>query len=136
MSLFKVSILTPDKILFQSNEVKELVLPTTTGKMGVLANHSPLMTGIDIGQMLISDSSNSNWISIAVFGGFALIKENTVMLVVSEATFGSEINVEEAEKNFFEAKESVTKAKDQKEKMETTLALKRARACYEAARTL
>jgi F0F1-type ATP synthase epsilon subunit len=46
--------------------------------------------------------------------------------------FGSEIDSAEAEKAFTEAKASLEKAASRKEKVESTLAFKRARANYEA----
>jgi ATP synthase F1 epsilon subunit len=132
MSLFEVSIMTPDAILFSSKEVKEVVLPTTTGRMGILANHAPLVTGLDIGVMLISDSNDSNWTSVALLGGFALMKDNKVRIVVSEAKFGRDIDRQEAETVFLKAQEDLAKVEGKKEKIESTLALKRARARYEA----
>ena len=135
MSLFEVSIITPEQILF-SSKVEEIVLPTTTGRMGVLANHAPLVTGLDIGVMLVSSSeesaSNSGWMKIALLGGFALMKDNKVTIVVSEAKFGNDIDAKDAEKNFSEAKQNLEKAQDLKEKIEYTLALKKARARFEA----
>jgi ATP synthase F1 epsilon subunit len=132
MSLFEVCIMSPDEILLDSKEVKELVLPTTTGRMGVLSNHSPLVTGLEIGVMLISTAKSSNWTTVALLGGFALIKNNKVTVVVSGAQLGSNINIDEAEKNFSEAKAKLEKATDRKEKIESTLNLKRTRATYEA----
>jgi len=132
MNLFELCIMTPDKILFDSKDVREIVLPTTTGRMGVLANHTPLVTGLDIGVMLISTSTNQNWSNVSLLGGFALMKDNKVTVVVSEAMFGSEIDSAEAEKAFTEAKASLEKAASRKEKVESTLAFKRARANYEA----
>jgi ATP synthase F1 epsilon subunit len=51
MSL-KVCIMTPDRI-FWNKEVEEIILPTNTGQMGVLTNHAPVITALDIGVMSI-----------------------------------------------------------------------------------
>ena len=134
MSAFEISIMTPDRVLFSSTEIKEIVLPTTTGRMGILANHTPLVTGLDIGVMLVSTVSDSNWMNLALLGGFALIKDSKVTIVVSDAEFGSNIDTQEAEKSFLEAKERLEKAEDRKEKIECKLALKRSCARYEASK--
>ena len=48
----QVCIMTPDRI-FWNQQAEEIILPTNTGQMGVLKNHAPLMTALDIGVMLI-----------------------------------------------------------------------------------
>ena len=37
----------PDRIFFK-DKVKEIILPTLSGQMGVLKGHIPLLTGLDI----------------------------------------------------------------------------------------
>ena len=78
MSL-KVCIMTPDRI-FWNDQAEEIILPTNTGQMGVLSNHAPLITALDIGVMLIR--ANNDWISIALMGGFALVKQNQITVLV------------------------------------------------------
>ena len=77
MSL-KVCIMTPDRI-FWNDQAEEIILPTNTGQMGVLSNHAPLITALDIGVMLIR--ANNDWISIALMGGFALVKQNQITIL-------------------------------------------------------
>lgn len=134
MSSFEVSIVTPAQISFESSEITDLVLPTTTGRIGILANHSPLLTGIDIGMMLISSTNEANWIPVAVSGGFGLIRDNKLTLVVREAEFASDIDFDKAESDLNEAKETLSKAADQKQTMEATLSLKRAQARFDTAK--
>ena len=135
MNLFEVSVMTPDKILFTSKEVREIVLPTTTGRMGILANHTALITGLDIGVLFLSTESEPNWAKVALNGGFALIKDNKVTIVVSGAKYGVEINTAEAKSAFLSAKTNLEKAQDRKEIIELALVLQRARVDYEASQT-
>ncbi len=44
------TLLVPDRV-FWKDEVKEIILPTLSGQMGVLKGHIPLLTGLDIGRM-------------------------------------------------------------------------------------
>ena len=69
----QVCIMTPDRI-FWNDQADEIILPTNTGQMGVLTNHAPLITALDIGVTLIR--SNADWIPVALMGGFALVKQN------------------------------------------------------------
>jgi F-type H+-transporting ATPase subunit epsilon len=57
--------------------------------MGVLTNHIPLLTGLDTGVVLIRNESSSNWINVVVTGGFALVNNNKVTILVNEAELGS-----------------------------------------------
>lgn len=41
--------LLPDRVFLRDN-IKEILLPTLTGQMGVLKGHIPLLTGLDIGR--------------------------------------------------------------------------------------
>ena len=134
MSL-KVSVMAPDRVFYTAT-VSEVILPTSTGQMGILTNHTPLITGLDIGVMLVREeknsSSNSNdWISMALMGGFALIKENTVTILVNDAELASTIDRAQAEKAFQEAQLAFEKADGRKEKIETSLTFKRARARFQ-----
>nr|NP_050812.1 ATP synthase CF1 epsilon subunit [Nephroselmis olivacea]Q9TL33.1 RecName: Full=ATP synthase epsilon chain, chloroplastic; AltName: Full=ATP synthase F1 sector epsilon subunit; AltName: Full=F-ATPase epsilon subunit [Nephroselmis olivacea]AAD54783.1 CF1 epsilon subunit of ATP synthase [Nephroselmis olivacea] len=129
MSL-QVRILTPEQV-FLNVSADEIILPTNTGQMGVLTNHTPLITAIDIGPMLVR--SESTWQSMALLGGLALVKDNQVIILVNEAELGSDINAEEAETTFLAAKEALANSKTRKDQIENNLAFKRARVRYQVA---
>jgi ATP synthase F1 epsilon subunit len=126
MSL-KVCIMAPDRVFWNAS-AEEIILPTNTGQMGVLANHTPLVTGLDIGVMLVRPSKGSPWTSMALMGGFALIKDNTVTILVNDAELAEKIDPTAAEKAFTEAQAALEKADGRKEKIEASLTFKRARA--------
>nr|AOC61397.1 CF1 epsilon subunit of ATP synthase [Rhexinema sarcinoideum] len=127
MSL-QICILTPDKV-FWNQEAEEIIVPTNTGQMGVLTNHAPIITALDIGIMSIR--TQKEWTSIALMGGFALVKQNQVTVLVNSAESKETIDSAEAEQAFLEAKEQLEKALGQKEKVEANFAFKRARARYQ-----
>ena len=124
----QVCIMTPDRI-FWNDQAEEIILPTNTGQMGVLASHAPLITALDIGVMLIR--SKNEWISVALMGGFALVKQNIVTVLVNEAESAKTINSEEAESVFVSAKTKLEEAEGQKQKVEANFAFKKARARYQ-----
>ena len=124
----QVSIMTPDRV-FWNEEAEELILPTNTGQMGVLTNHAPLITALDIGIMLIR--TKKEWVSVALMGGFALVKQNQITVLVNEAESANTIESAEAEKAFAEAKERLESARTEKERIEATFTFKRARTLYQ-----
>jgi len=127
MSL-KVCIMAPDRVFWNAT-AEEIILPTNTGQMGILTNHTPLITGLDIGVMMVREEKSKNeWISMALMGGFALIQENTVTILVNDAELSTSINPVKAEQAFLEAQTAFEKADGRKEKIETSLTFKRARA--------
>jgi ATP synthase F1 epsilon subunit len=136
MSL-KVQIMAPDRVFWNAT-AEEIILPTNTGQMGILTNHTAVITGLDIGVMLVRESASSGgkagsneWTSMALMGGFALIKENTVTILVNDAELASTIDRTKAEQAFQEAQVAFEKADGRKEKIETSLAFKRARARFQ-----
>jgi len=124
----QVCIMTPDRI-FSNQEAEEIILPTNTGQMGVLSNHAPLMTALDVGVML--SRTKSQWTSVALMGGFALIKQNQVTVLVNQAESPEAIDPDQAEKTYQEAQAKWLEASGQKQKVEANFALKRARARYQ-----
>jgi ATP synthase F1 epsilon subunit len=127
MSL-KLQIMTPDKI-FLKEEAEEIILPTNTGQIGILKNHAPLITALDIGVMLLR--SQKNWTPIALMGGFALIKNNQVTILVNEADSIDTINTETIEQDYLEAKDKMEQATNVKDKVEANFSFKRERARYQ-----
>ena len=51
MSL-NVRVITPDKVVIDTT-VEEIILPSSTGQLGILTDHAPLLTVVDIGVMRI-----------------------------------------------------------------------------------
>jgi len=123
-----ICIMAPDRI-FLETQVEEIILPTNTGQIGVLSNHTPLLSGLDIGVMLVRESKE--WESIALMGGFALIKDNKVTILVNDAENAVSVDTTEAETRFVEATAAFEKAATPKEKIETNLALKRAKVRFQ-----
>lgn len=123
--VLQVSVITPDKV-FWNNEAEELILPANTGQMGVLLNHASLITALDVGVMLIR--KDKEWTPFALMGGFALVKQNKITVLVNEAEGSKTIDPIEAEDSFLLAQQQLKEAQDQKQKVEANFAFKRARA--------
>lgn len=124
----KFSIITPDRV-FLNNEADEIILPTNTGQMGILTGHAPLITALDVGVLLFR--SNKKWISLALMGGFALIQENNLTVLVNEAESANTINYDAAQKALENARQQLVQATNQKEKVSAQFSLKRAQARFQ-----
>ena len=124
----QVCILTPDCV-FQKEEIDELILPTRTGQIGILNNHASLITALDIG--LIIARNQSNWKTLALIGGFALVQKNQVTILVNEAVTTSSVEEDEVKKTLDEATNRLNQVVEEKRKVEAVFAYKRARARYQ-----
>lgn len=124
----QVSIMTPEEN-FWNEPAEEIILATNTGQMGILPNHAPIITALDIGLMSIRTAKG--WTSLALMGGFALIKQNQITILVNLAETKESIDAVQAEQTFLEAQEQLEKAEGAKEKVEANFAFKRARARYQ-----
>jgi F-type H+-transporting ATPase subunit epsilon len=78
--------------------------------------------------MMVRSQSKNEWMKMALMGGFALIQENTVTILVNDAVESTSIDAAKAEQAFLDAQLAFEKADGKKEKIETSLAFKRARA--------
>lgn len=124
----QVRILTPDRVL-EKEETEELLLPTSTGQIGVLRNHAPLITALDIG--LIIFRQQSNWNALALIGGFALVQKNQVTILVNEAVTKSSVEERESIEALEKANDRLTQVVEEKDKVEAAFAFKRARVRYQ-----
>ena len=124
-----LSVLTPNRIVWDS-EVEEIVLSTNSGQIGILPNHAPIATAVDIGILRIR--LNDQWLTMALMGGFARIGNNEITVLVNDAEKGSDIDPQEARQTLEIAEDSLRKAGGKREIIEANLALKRARARVEA----
>ena len=88
-------VLTPNRIVWDS-EVKEIILSTNSGQIGVLPNHVPIATAVDIGILRIS-LLKDQWLTMALMGGFARINNNEITVLVNDAEKGSDIDTQESQ---------------------------------------
>jgi F-type H+-transporting ATPase subunit epsilon len=97
-----LEVVTPERKVF-SEEVSGIVVPATEGSLGVLSNHAPLITGLQIGVIKFTQEGKNR--KMAISGGFMEVKDNKVIVLADTAELGSEIDVLRAK----EAKERAEK---------------------------
>ncbi len=125
-------VLAPDQSVFDGT-AEEIILPSTTGLLGVLPGHISMVTAIDIGVLRVL--KNGNWDSIALMGGFAEVESDEVTILVNGAEMGININSTEAEAELEKAKSQLTQFEGQKnstEKLKAQENFNKARAWFQA----
>nr|QXV93281.1 ATP synthase CF1 epsilon subunit [Anthoshorea henryana]QXV93363.1 ATP synthase CF1 epsilon subunit [Anthoshorea roxburghii] len=122
-------VLTPNRIVWDS-EVKEIILATNSGQIGILPDHAPIATAVDIGVLKIR--LNDQWLTMALMDGFARIVNNEITILVKDAEKGSDIDPQEAQQTLEIAEANLQKAEGKMQTIEANLALRRARTRVEA----
>ena len=133
MSLI-LRVLAPDRNIFDGSTA-EVILPSTTGQLGILPGHVSLLTALDIGVLRVR--RDNNWSSIALMGGFAEVEANSVTVLVNAAELGSSIDTLTAESEFELARAEVDRLESQgvsPERIKAKQSLSMARARLQASR--
>jgi len=124
-----ISIIAPDRTVWDSN-AEEVILPISTGQLGILRGHAPLLTALDIGVMRVR--TDKEWTPIVLMGGFAEVENDELTILVNGAEEGASIDKEAAQKELEEMTIRFNEAESSKERIEATQNLRRARARVQA----
>jgi len=75
----KVSIVTPNKILFETENADLVILPGKVGEFGVLKRHTPLLSALKKGKISIKENEASK--DFDINGGFVEVLPNKVTVL-------------------------------------------------------
>ena len=92
---FTFEIVTPDKMLFVSDEVTYVGFRTLLGGMGVKANHLPVIATLDVAPLKIQLANGAEEV-FAVCGGFLEMQNNKCTVLATIAEPGDDIDAARA----------------------------------------
>lgn len=121
MTRLYLKVVTPDKLFFEG-DIDMLVARTIEGDVGILLNHSPLVTILDIGRLVIKNGDERKVAACA--GGYIDVRNNNITVVSDACEWEDEIDINRAER----AKERASKKLEDKDTdtFKAELALKKA----------
>ena len=90
----KLDIVTAEKVVF-SEEVDMVIAPGAEGQLGILPYHTPLMTTLQGGELLVRKGGEE--LSLAITGGFLEVRPDRVIVLADAAERAEEIDVDRAE---------------------------------------
>ncbi|MCD7950457.1 MAG: ATP synthase F1 subunit epsilon [Erysipelotrichaceae bacterium] len=94
MKKFNLKIVTP-KGIYQQTEIELLNIRTTSGQIGILANHLPLASAIDISELnYVKDNERYHF---AIAGGFVYVGEEETTIIANAIESPEEIDLRRAE---------------------------------------
>ena len=128
-----IRVIAPDRTVWNA-AAEEVILPSSTGQLGILTGHIPLLTALDIGVMRVR--IEKDWIPIVLLGGFAEVENNTITILVNGAEEGAKIDIDKAQKGLEKAVSMLKDAETNKEKLEAAQQIRKARARLQAAQVI
>ena len=78
-STYNLDVITPEKIVY-SKEVTAIVAHGTSGHLGVLAHHTPLVTSLEPGLFKITEPGEKT-VTMTLGGGFMEVRGNKVVVL-------------------------------------------------------
>jgi F-type H+-transporting ATPase subunit epsilon len=92
----KVALVAADREVW-SGEATIVNARTLDGDIGIMANHTPIMSVLDAGQVDVRTVDDGHWVA-AVDGGFLSVANNEVRLLCQHAEISFESNYDEAKR--------------------------------------
>ena len=127
-----VKVITPDRTVWD-DQAEEIILPSTTGQLGILSGHAPLLTALEVGVMRVRPENE--WKTIALMGGFAEVENDEIKILVNGAELGDDIDGDTARTEYEQAQsrfQQVENSDDRQEKIQAENSMKKARARFQA----
>lgn len=125
MAKLMLEIVTPDK-MFYKDEAEMVIVRGSEGEMGILFDHEPFVTPLDIGTIRIKN--NGQFKIAALSQGYLQITEEKVVILSDTAEWPEEIDVERAEKARERAEKRLQQKTPDLDILRAEIALKKAAA--------
>lgn len=121
-----LKIITHERIVYEG-EADEIVIQTKTGQMGILKDHIPLTTVLEVGVTKIKQGDKERY--FATMGGVFQFKDNVATILTDVCEDGCDIDITRANaaKNRAEARLADNSAKVDSQRAQAALARSLAR---------
>jgi F-type H+-transporting ATPase subunit epsilon len=127
---FQLEIVTPEKLVVKDS-AEEAQIPATTGYIGILPGHAPLITELGAGE--ISYRSGGRLHRYATAWGFAEVLPNRVTVLAETVEPAEQIDVTRAQQSLSKAEEALQSAQTEEEVSNDLGKVRRAQARIEVA---
>lgn len=104
-----LEIVTPEARVY-SDTIDTVVIPTTSGEVGILPGHIPLLTQVEHGELRVTKGGVTTL--LAVSGGFAEIEGDRVHVLAEHAITEEKIDEHAVEAALKRAEDELKAAKD------------------------
>ncbi len=121
---FQLTVITPEKTFFDG-ETTQIIVRTTEGDIGILANHTSLVASLPSGPLKVMQE-NGEYRLAAVSAGLIKVGGNKVHIFADAVEWADEIDIEWAKRSQENAKQRIAAKASQRDFDLAELKLKRA----------
>lgn len=90
---FKLTVYTPEGPVVEV-VATHVLAPGKDGYLGILANHAPLVTSLDVGVVSYTDAETGNEEILAIANGFLEVSKNQISILADSAELCDEIDLD------------------------------------------
>ena len=112
-------VITPEEVIYDG-EANLVIVRIADGDLGVLVDHSPLVSTVEVGEVRIKEGDDQ--LVYATSDGFFKVSENLVQVLVEEAVSVEEIDVDAAETRIEEAERELSEVSEEAEDRDRVVA--------------
>lgn len=121
---FQLTVITPEKTFFDG-ETTQIIVRTTEGDIGILANHTSLVASLPSGPLKVMQD-NGEYRLAAVSAGLIKVGGNKVNIFADAVEWADEIDIEWAKRSEENAKQRIAAKNSERDLDLAELKLKRA----------
>lgn len=121
---FSLSVVTPEKIFFDG-ETSQIIVRTTEGDIGILANHTSLVADLPSGPLKVMQADGS-WRVAAISTGLLKVGGNKVSILANAVEWADEIDLDWAKRSEEDARRRLKEQQDRHQLDLAELKLRRA----------
>jgi F-type H+-transporting ATPase subunit epsilon len=112
-------VITPEEVIYDG-EADLVIARIADGDLGVLVDHSPLVSTVEVGEVRIREDDEQH--VYATSDGFFKVSENLVQVLVEEAVCAEDIDVDAAENRVEEAEKDLSEVSEEAEDRDRVIA--------------
>ena len=90
----QVDIVTVERVVF-TGEADMVIAPGELGELGILPSHTPLMTSLTAGELVVRDGARDE--ILAISGGFIEVRPDHVIILADQAERAEDIDIRRAQ---------------------------------------
>jgi len=94
MPTLKLDVVSAERVVY-SDDVDIVIAPGIEGQLGILPHHTPLMTILEVGELLVRKGGQE--FSLVITGGFLEVRPDRVIVLADAAERAEEIDISRAE---------------------------------------
>jgi F-type H+-transporting ATPase subunit epsilon len=120
----EVEVVSRVRRLYHSDAADMVIIPGSEGEMGVLPNHTPLLTTLAFGELRIVEGEDI--VSFVVYGGVVEVRPDKVTVLAEDAESIHELDMDEIEAARARARDLMAEAPHPEQRARIAQELRRA----------